>query len=69
MIKFFEIKNNCSQRLLIEKIQRKLRIYSFCLVKNFNTEKTQSRLSKIVRSRYQYNKDIRVSGKRKIGSK
>ena len=68
MIKFFEVKNNCSQRLLIEKIQRKLRIYSFCLVKNFNTEKTQSRLSKIVRSRYQYNNDIRVSGKRKIGS-
>ena len=67
-MKFFEIKNNCSESLLIEKIKRKLKSYSFCLVKNFNTEKTQSRLSKIVRSRYHYKNDIRVSGKRKIGS-
>ena len=69
MLKFFEIKNNCSESLLIDKIKRKLKSYSFCLVKNFNTEKTQSRLSKIVRSRYHYKNDIRVSGKRKIGSK
>ena len=46
MKKFFEIKNNCSEKLLIEKIKRKLKTYSFCLVKNFNTEKTQSKVIK-----------------------
>lgn len=68
MIKFFEIENNHSEAALIEKIKKKLKFYSFCLVKNFNSDKSQKRLSKIVRSRYHYKNDIRVSGKRKIGS-
>ena len=45
MKKFFEIKNNCSQKLLMKKLKKIKNIF-FLPCKNFNTEKTQSRLSK-----------------------
>jgi hypothetical protein len=68
-MKFFEVKNNLSTNKLCKKINSKIKKYSFCLVKNFNNFHDQKELLKIVKSRYKFKNDIRISGKRKIGDK
>ena len=68
-MKFFEIKNNRNINKLHIEIKDKLKKYSFCLVKNFNNLSVQKDLLKIVKSRFKFKNDIRISGIRKIGYK
>ena len=67
-MKFFEIKNKKNQVKLQSEVKNKLKKYSFCVIKNFNSMKIQKNILKLIKKKFDPKKDKRITGLRKIGS-
>ena len=67
MLKFqINFRRNLDPIFLSKKINSKIRTYGFCVLKNFNDLKTQSKILEIIKKKSKKYKNIRLSGTNRL---
>ena len=60
------VKNSPDKEILFKKVLKSLKSEKFCIIKDFHKLSTHKQIINILKKKFDYRKDVRITGQRRI---